>query len=108
MAGRYTASRCRFPLLVLAIGVGVAVLIAISWPPILKWSAVAAIALVGLGIQTFPAYLKDAERAGEEHDQEFRRRRYLRWQKTLRARRDTTPPETGGPPAGGDRPNSGR
>ena len=108
MAGRHTASKWRFPLLVLAITAVTAILIAFSWHPIVEWSAVAAIVLVGLGIQFFPDYLKDAEKAGEEHDQEFRRRRYLRWQKTLRARRGTTPPETGGPPAGGDRPNSGR
>ena len=107
MVGRYPAPKWRFPLLVLAVGAVAAVLIAFSWHPMVKWSALAAIALAALGIQFFPAYLKDAERNREEHDQEFRRRRYLRWRKTLRARRETTPPETGGPPAGGDRPNIG-
>ena len=107
MVGRYPAPKWRFPLLVLAVGAVAAVLIAFSWHPMVKWSALAAIALAALGIQFFPAYLKDAEKAGKEHDQEFRRRRYLRWQKTLQARRETTSPETCGPPAGGDRPSNG-
>ena len=109
MAGRYTTPKWRFPLLILVIGAVAAVLIAFAWHPIVQGLVVGALVLLGLGIRFFTAYLHDAERLREEHDQRFRRGRFYRWQKALKERRSPTQPSTGvGPRDSGDRPDADR
>ena len=108
MAGRYATPKWRLPLLILVIGAVAAVLIAFAWHPMVKGMVLGALALVGLAIQFFPAYLELAEKHREERDQRFRRGRFHRWRKALKARRSPTPPSTGGPRESGDRPNTDR
>lgn len=81
MAGRYATPKWRFPLLILVIAAVVGLFIAFADHPVVKWIVLGGLAMVGLGIQLLPEYLKAAERHREKHDQRFRQARFYRWRK---------------------------
>ena len=78
------SSRWRFPVLVVAIGAIAVLFITTADRPLVKWIGSAAVGLVGLAV-FFGDILIGIETNTETRDQEFRRRRFGRWQKNARS-----------------------